>query len=334
MGVYHLMGLGRSPGTVTGPLSYLAHRYQRWDESDVLFFSRSGEWKQRGQGEKVGDVQGIVLFTTPEVIHGKDQSGKTFQSFSYIKNQMGKLIGENCPPVEMQKALGDLLPGVWKPIAGGKKKAPIFWCEIDRRDILNVYRRVVLITEALRNVGGLGKEMWANLTGGNNVTNSALELAAYLSGDISRLYYVQAQDPQAEKCAFYTAEQGYWVDLPLMPLAMGRLRDTIIALILEKPPMFLADIFSRLKSEYYDLSRGLVNETVLLDGHLMPMQRQGLIQDTGSGYVIGSQWDLIQPYLQILEEARRSNLRIEQLADRESWISQQEIDLSSFKEST
>lgn len=31
MGTYHLMGLGRSPGAVIGPLTYLAHRYQRWN---------------------------------------------------------------------------------------------------------------------------------------------------------------------------------------------------------------------------------------------------------------------------------------------------------------
>ena len=35
MGVYHLMGFGRSPGTVTGPVTYLAHRYQRWSDNKV-----------------------------------------------------------------------------------------------------------------------------------------------------------------------------------------------------------------------------------------------------------------------------------------------------------
>lgn len=61
MGVYHLMGLGRSPGVVTGPLTYLAHRYTRWNDDDQRFFDRSGEACQRQAGEKVGDVQAIVL---------------------------------------------------------------------------------------------------------------------------------------------------------------------------------------------------------------------------------------------------------------------------------
>ena len=34
MGVYHLMGLGLSVGTVTGPFSYLGFRYERWNATD------------------------------------------------------------------------------------------------------------------------------------------------------------------------------------------------------------------------------------------------------------------------------------------------------------
>ena len=56
MGTHHLMGLGRSPGTVIGPLTCLAHRYQRWNADDQRFFARSGEVRQRRAGEKVGDV--------------------------------------------------------------------------------------------------------------------------------------------------------------------------------------------------------------------------------------------------------------------------------------
>lgn len=61
MGVYHLMGLGRSPGTVIGPLTYLAHRYWRGNADDQRFFARSGEVRQRTAGERVGDVQAPVL---------------------------------------------------------------------------------------------------------------------------------------------------------------------------------------------------------------------------------------------------------------------------------
>jgi hypothetical protein len=83
MGVYHLMGLGRSPGAVTGAISYLAHRYKRWNSDDGEFFGRSGEVEQRNRGEKVGDIQALVLFTSPEIISGN------LLSYPYLKNEIG-----------------------------------------------------------------------------------------------------------------------------------------------------------------------------------------------------------------------------------------------------
>ena len=93
MGVYHLMGLGRSPGAITGPLSYLSHRYQRWNTDDQRFFSRSGEVVQRRRGDKVGDVQALILFTTREVLTGQDQ-GSPFISYNYIENPPGRTVQE------------------------------------------------------------------------------------------------------------------------------------------------------------------------------------------------------------------------------------------------
>lgn len=83
---------------------------------------------------------------------------------------------------------------------------------------------MIQVVAALASVGGQGKEMWINLTGGNNVINFALQLAATLSGAVSQLYYVQAENPDAEKCVRFTAENGYWVDLPIMPLTLGALK--------------------------------------------------------------------------------------------------------------
>ena len=74
MGVYHLMGLGLSPGVVIGPITYLSHRYQRWGIDDRKFFAHSGEVRQREKGEKVGDIQALVLFTTKEVLNGEKKN--------------------------------------------------------------------------------------------------------------------------------------------------------------------------------------------------------------------------------------------------------------------
>jgi len=321
MGVYHLMGLGRSPGTVIGPLTYLAHRYQRWNVDDQRFFARSGEASQRQAGQKVGDVQALVLFTTPEILNGQ------VKAFDYVDNPPGRITTAPQQSGEsMKKVLSKLLSREWPAISGGRKEGTIFWCKVDRRNIRTTYERVVRVVAALSSVGGQGKEMWANLTGGNNVINLALELAATLSGNVSRLYYVQAENEAAEKCVRYTAEEDYWVDLPVMPLALGRLRQTIIQVLNDNGPISLEDLYSYLQNKYWDLSRGLTSKETLRNEYLAPLWKQGLIAEAEGGYVVGPQWELIRPYQELLQKARDVTLTIEKLAEEnKDWLEKEEV---------
>ena len=324
MGVYHLMGLGRSPGTVTGPLSYLTHRYQRWNADDEQFFAHSGERNHRARGEKVGDVQALVLYTTREVLTGE------MLAYGYTDNPPGRITQE--PQQEggpMRDVPRRLLKREWPGIAGGRTDGSVFWCEIDRRDIRNVYDRVVQVMTALAEVGGQGKEMWINLTGGNNVINFALELTANLSGEVARLYYVQAENQAAERCVRFTAQNGYWVELPVMPLALGRLTLAILEMLAQEP-MSAAELYSWTCNRYWDLMRGLDSRAVLVEEYLKPMWKQGLISETEEGYITGPQWELIRPYQERLEEARRMPLTIEQLARQESWIERETIHLEGL----
>ena len=319
MGVYHLMGLGRSPGTVIGPLTYLAHRYNRWNADDQRFFARSGEVRQRQAGQKVGDVQALVLFTTPEVLSGE------VRAFGYVDNPPGRIATAPQMPTEptkpMKQVLRTLLRREWPAISGGREQGTIFWCEVDRRNIRVTYERVVRVVAALAGVGGQGKEMWVNLTGGNNVINFALELAATLSGDVARLYYVQAENEAAEKCVRFTAEDGYWVDLPVMPLALGRVFRAILDLLEQGKPLSTRDLYSQLSSHetYWNLVQDISRE-VFQEIYLTPMWKQGLIAEDKDGYIVGPQWGLIRPYQEILQEARKANLTIETLADQEPWL--------------
>ena len=322
MGVYHLMGLGLSPGTVIGPLTYLAHRYQRWSEDDQRFFARSGEAKQREAGEKVGDVQAIVLFTTREVL-----SGEVLAS-PYVDNPPGHITKRpQKPRGPMKEVLRTLLRREWPKIGGGRREGDIFWCQVDRRDIRTTYERVIQVVAALAGVGGQGKEMWVNLTGGNNVINFALEWAAILSGAVARLYYVQAENADAEKCVRFTAENGYWVDLPVMPLALDRLSQAIIDLLVERSPLALTDLYSIIQNDYWDLSWGLASKEVLREKYLAPLWKQGLIAETPAGYTVGPQWELIRPYEEVLQQARNARLTIEQLARQTSWIELEKLSM-------
>ena len=318
MGVYHLMGLGCSPGTVTGPLSYLAHRYQRWNAADQQFFGRSGEVTQRQRGDKVGDVQACVLFTTSEVLDGE------LPSYNYIENPPGRITkGPERDGGEMKVVLKQLLRKEWSIIGGGRDSGDLFWCQVNRRDIRSAYERIAQVVAALAGVGGQGHEMWINLTGGNNVTNFALQLVATLSGEVARFYYVQAENRAAESCVRFTAENGYWVELPVMPLALGRLSKAILEM-LQDEVMSLTELHGRLYSQLYDLSGGIETEEALRD-YLEPLWKQGIIAEAGNGYTTGPQWELIRPYQDILLQAGQADVTIEQLSQRAGWLERETV---------
>jgi hypothetical protein len=322
MGVYHLMGLGRSAGTVIGPLTYLAHRYQRWNADDQRFFARSGEVRQRQAGQKVGDVQALVLFTTPEVLSGE------VRAFDYVDNPPGTITtSPQKSGGPMKQVLRDLLRREWPAISGGREQGTIFWCEVDRRNIRLTYERVVRVVAALAGVGGQGKELWANLTGGNNVINAALGLAAMLSGDVARLYYVQAKNEAAEKCVRFTAEDGYWVELPVMPLALDPVSLAVLDL-LGQQRLSAENLHSRLLNHktYWNLVWDIPPK-LFQEIHLRRLWKQGLIAEAEDGYVVGPQWELIRPYQELLQEARAAGLTIEALARQEPWLEMEELPL-------
>ncbi|MEW6492924.1 MAG: hypothetical protein AB1589_10515 [Cyanobacteriota bacterium] len=337
MGVYHLMGLGLSPGAVTGPISYLADKYNNWEDEGQYFFSRSGEEEQRKKGEKVGDIQAIVLFATKEVIDGTD---KKFYADKYIKNRLGHIDAKEEKSEPIKKVLEPLLKEEWSKICGGRTTGCIFWCEVERRgseEILKeqTFKRVAQVVSSLaKGTGAQGKEIWMNLTGGNNVINFALQLTASLSGgEVGRLYYVQAANENAEKCVRYTNKESYWVELPVMPLGMSDLNHAILEFLTEKEAVQDKELYSRLRSQYPHLCQIFNSPQEFKDKCLRSMQKIGFIsveKDTGICRV-GSQWKLIQQYEQIMKEAldkaNRERLTIEELVKQEDWITTQDISL-------
>jgi hypothetical protein len=170
--------------------------------------------------------------------------------------------------------------------------------------------------------------MWTNLTGGNNVVNFALELAATLSGDIARLYYVQAENPIAEKCVRFSAENGYWVELPVMPLALSERSRAVLEILQGARAMRAEELRGRAlnHSAFWSLAQN-IDSDVFKEMYLKPLWKQGLVAEADKDYVIGPQWELIRPYEEILQQARQANLTIEQLAQREAWIDQEELAL-------
>jgi len=360
MGVYHLMGLGLSPGAITGPISYLTDKYNNWEDEGQNFFSRSGEEEHRKDGYPVGDVQAIVLFATREIIEG---TNRDFYAEKYVKNRPN-IIETNNPQKRqpMKEVLESLLKeeltklfeartkiieslsikdgAKKKKDPGARDKFTIFWCEVDRRGSEEnlkeqTFKRVAQVVASLaKGSGQQGKEIWMNLTGGNNVINFALQLTASLSGgEVGRLYYVQAANENAEKCVRYTNKESYWVELPVMPLCMSDLNHAILDFVTQEESIKDQELYERLQNQHWHLCQSFKSPQEFKDKSLRSMKKIGFIsveKDTGICRV-GSQWKLIQQYEQImnevLDQADRERLTIEQLAKQEDWITMQEIQL-------
>lgn len=154
MGIYHFMGLGRSPGAVTAAISYLADRYER----DAAFFATSGEFAQKG---KRGDVQALVLFSTQEVIEGQEEG----LCSDYIDNPASQMRGKLKLGEQMPKVLKRILSDDLKRAAGGRDEVALYWCKIERTDPLVTFERIARVMYAAKPPGEVGKEVWINQIG-------------------------------------------------------------------------------------------------------------------------------------------------------------------------
>jgi hypothetical protein len=333
MGVYHLMGLGLSAGAVVGPVSYLAHRFTRGSEDDRAFFARSGERAQRQKGDPVGAVQALVLFTTAEVIAAAPGA----HAWKFVDNAPGSPSGAQDGGGPMRDLLRTHLPSAWRGAAGGHATGDVYWCEVDRADLVAAYARVVRVVAALAGAGGQGKEMWANLTGGNNVINLALQLAASLSGEVSRLYYVHVDDG-ARACLRFPCEEPYWVELPALPLAPTAVGADVIRILQDSGPLPAADIWALLAGSgvHWAALEGM-DAAAFVRAHLTPLWKAGLVEDVSPArhlpderkvYGVGPRWAAAEPYLRELSAARQDGRTLDELAEAMSWLTRETLELA------
>ncbi len=255
MGVYHIMGVGLSPGVVLGPVSYIAMRQARWKKDvpnnieDKKFFERSGEIAHReGKGKKeeetVGDIQAIVLITSKEVIYDREKVHE------YIDNQASTSQGRTVSnKVILREVIKEKLKAIAKPACKGREELPVYWITVDRYDLEDCVRKVSRILTLLSEMkGGQGKEIWINLTGGNNLINLSLQITSSLLGKVGRYYYISAKNDFEEKCILYTKEQDYWIDIPSFNTTINLLTTEIMSIITEAKTIKAHEIHSRLLS--------------------------------------------------------------------------------------
>ncbi len=323
MGVYHFMGLGRSPGAVTVALSYLAARYQRWNTSDQQFFAASGEV---GQTTRPGNVQALVLFTTPEVRRGK------VDCVPYLDNQPGSARGTGVgQPGPMLEVLWKVMRDDLRALAGGRPSVAVYWCDYDRIRPTQTFERVARTLLAVKPPGRLGKEVWVNLTGGTNVLNSAFELAASLTSVPARMYYVLSEETRCVRHTLPLAVIGseddtQWVELPIVHAALSEQHLTTLLEIPSKPPgMRISELYSRLKGHGEPFAHITSPEQLKLQ-YLVQLRSQHLIElDEATGQVhIGPRWPVLARYYEAIPEpvgtGAAESLTLDELANSEDWF--------------
>lgn len=161
MGILHFAGLGTSPGAVTAGLSYIANKYGE----------RHSEYGNM--------VEGLVIFTSPEVCNGNLLANEV----SY--NDYGKKNGKKTWQKDKTKVLEIVATFVAKEFP----RAIVYFVSVDVNNFDACFAAIGQTVLNFHEPGKVGKHIWANITGGTNVLNAALTQVAYLSGCIPWMYY-------------------------------------------------------------------------------------------------------------------------------------------------
>jgi hypothetical protein len=212
MGVWHFAGLGTSPGAVTSPLAYLKNK------------------KNTSKGFKDEIIDTLVLFTSKEVNDGK-ASVKEYILNTYMKTD-GKLQKGNFNSIKVvvefiEKEIKDVMP----------QKAKVYLCLVDTEDYQDCFEKVAKVLLKFSPPDKVGKNIWANLTGGTNILNSAIMQAAFLSGLISKVYYIYVSQEQDKKYLqpFTTDPDRFkWCEIDLVKTTIDKAYYEILKMLDEK----------------------------------------------------------------------------------------------------
>lgn len=333
MGIYHFMGLGKSVGAVTAAFSYMAACKQKGGAAARRLFGLSGE---EGEAEESrGAVQALVLFTTPEIRCGRERC------LPYRLNPPGAQSGAEYPSARMEDVLRKLLGKELQPLArrparadGPPRGIEFYWCDIALHDPILTFERVSRTLAAAKASGAEGKEVWINLTGGTNILNEALQLAASLTRSPARVYYLLTDNPD---CVRHTtpssvlgdeAKDTFWVDLPIVYATISELHRHAIEELATCPEgqLPVAELFNRLRAKPELVQRlaesGFSSHNDFLHGFVQPLVAQGFLVRTSSDEVaIGAGWTKLQRYYDAVAVATRNVTPLSRLPEAEpSWF--------------
>lgn len=183
MGVFHISGVGTSPGAVTVPLScvycLLKLAYEGNDNKAREFFRSSGEFS--GNESYAGKPEALILFSSQDAFNS-NRINQSCNWFTINSTNNIEVIKEYLSNLTKDKLRLNYQPLPLKYLCGV--------C-VNMSDFEDIFLKAYLTMNALRD-----KEIWINLVGGANQINLALILAAGLACASVRFYYVFEWDNQ------------------------------------------------------------------------------------------------------------------------------------------
>ncbi|ASJ16077.1 hypothetical protein A3L04_02775 [Thermococcus chitonophagus] len=242
MGVYHISGLGLSPGALTMPLTcvYILQVAARFGHEEARkFFELSGEAPRKGSYEKhKGEPEAIIVLDSKEAIEGG--LPLRYESRWFKMQSNGKEPIER-PIVKYICKLLSHLNGILEKEGLDAISLPkyLYLVTVDYQDFENA-----LDTAGALLLGFERKEVWVNLIGGSNQLNLALMIAGDYTMIPARYYYVFQNSSRLEP---------EWLDkLPRKREDFMRSADIILNRWYDLPPLNLGygDILRRLIDEF------------------------------------------------------------------------------------
>lgn len=223
MGVWHISGLGISPGALTVPtagLYLLLKAAENGDYGACDFFRTSGERTQK-KGSLRGFPEGFAIFTSKDVLE------KKINRRTEIKDRWFKNTGRE---ISVPRIAYKFIRDLHREFFGDFEIPQLYYLAVNYQD----FRRSLPVIYATVNALGTkgGKELWANMVGGTNQINASILTAGSLSGAISKYYYYFEQDndllhPDVEKPKGNILKSqidlilSKWFQLPIFDLGWG-----------------------------------------------------------------------------------------------------------------
>ena len=251
MGVWHLSGMGTSPGAITVPLTYLylLLKASIKEDSAKRFFETSGEFMQ----ELKGGPEGLIIFTSEEVITGK-KLGSVKDNWFYTKEQASA-------PKFVAKYLSNLLSSLkdkdFSELYDDRWIREIYLVKVRHDNFDDCFFKAGVTLNALRD-----KEVWVNMIGGTNQINLALLSLGTYFASVSRYYYIFQSDisllhPEIRKPDMKNPREevpemrAKWNDLPLFHLETGSIIKRLNEMFQERKKINLSEVENLLEELGY-----------------------------------------------------------------------------------